>query len=69
MALTAFPNKPDPGFSRGAYQIRVIAGMIEKVRLSLLYLIRGRYETSTQVGLLHKGNTDQIPLCVLLFPW
>ncbi|KAI0041927.1 hypothetical protein FA95DRAFT_1470596, partial [Auriscalpium vulgare] len=32
------------GFSRGAYQARVIAGMIEKV------------------GLLHKGNNNQIPL-------
>ncbi|THV02718.1 WD40 repeat-like protein [Dendrothele bispora CBS 962.96] len=32
------------GFSRGAYQVRVIAGMIERV------------------GLLHKGNNDQIPL-------
>ncbi|THU84854.1 hypothetical protein K435DRAFT_686688, partial [Dendrothele bispora CBS 962.96] len=31
------------GFSRGAYQVRVIAGMIERV------------------GLLHKGNNDQIP--------
>ncbi|KAF4587991.1 hypothetical protein EYR38_009952 [Pleurotus pulmonarius] len=35
------------GFSRGAYQVRVIAGMIEKV------------------GLLHKGNNDQIPLQVI----
>ncbi|KIJ47266.1 hypothetical protein M422DRAFT_164201 [Sphaerobolus stellatus SS14] len=32
------------GFSRGAYQVRVIAGMIRKV------------------GLLHKGNNEQIPL-------
>ncbi|THU84328.1 hypothetical protein K435DRAFT_613753, partial [Dendrothele bispora CBS 962.96] len=35
------------GFSRGAYQVRVLAGMIEKV------------------GLLHKGNKNQIPLSAL----
>ncbi|KAH9485828.1 hypothetical protein JR316_0002743 [Psilocybe cubensis] len=37
------------GFSRGAYQVRVIAGMIEKV------------------GLLHKGNTEQIPFAYDLY--
>ncbi|KAL4258249.1 hypothetical protein AB1N83_012031 [Pleurotus pulmonarius] len=37
------------GFSRGAYQVRVIAGMIEKV------------------GLLHKGNNDQIPFAFELY--
>ncbi|KAK7442750.1 hypothetical protein VKT23_015997 [Stygiomarasmius scandens] len=37
------------GFSRGAYQVRVLAGMIEKV------------------GLLHKGNKDQIPFAYELY--
>ncbi|KAF9065695.1 hypothetical protein BDP27DRAFT_1079351 [Rhodocollybia butyracea] len=37
------------GFLRGAYQVRVIAGMIEKV------------------GLLHKGNNDQIPFAYELY--
>ncbi|THU82442.1 hypothetical protein K435DRAFT_734741 [Dendrothele bispora CBS 962.96] len=37
------------GFSRGAYQVRVLAGMIEKV------------------GLLHKGNKDQIPFAYQLY--
>ncbi|KAI0041923.1 WD40 repeat-like protein [Auriscalpium vulgare] len=37
------------GFSRGAYQARVIAGMIEKV------------------GLLHKGNNNQIPFAYELY--
>ncbi|KAJ8483393.1 hypothetical protein ONZ45_g14619 [Pleurotus djamor] len=37
------------GFSRGAYQVRVIAGMIEKV------------------GLLHKGNENQIPFAYELY--
>ncbi|KAJ8515468.1 hypothetical protein ONZ45_g7133 [Pleurotus djamor] len=37
------------GFSRGAYQVRVIAGMIEKV------------------GLLHKGNNDQIKFAYELY--
>ncbi|KAL0952458.1 hypothetical protein HGRIS_006726 [Hohenbuehelia grisea] len=37
------------GFSRGAYQARVIAGMIEKV------------------GLLHKGNTNQIAFAYELY--
>ncbi|KAJ3889763.1 hypothetical protein GG344DRAFT_51003, partial [Lentinula edodes] len=37
------------GFSRGAYQVRVIAGMIERV------------------GLLHKGNNDQIPFAYELY--
>ncbi|KAJ7206048.1 hypothetical protein GGX14DRAFT_367632 [Mycena pura] len=37
------------GFSRGAYQVRVVAGMIE------------------QVGLLHKGNNEQIPFAYELY--
>ncbi|KAH9485829.1 hypothetical protein JR316_0002744 [Psilocybe cubensis] len=37
------------GFSRGAYQVRVIAGMIEKV------------------GLIHKGNKQQIPFAYDLY--
>ncbi|KAL0948761.1 hypothetical protein HGRIS_008892 [Hohenbuehelia grisea] len=37
------------GFSRGAYQVRIIAGMIDKV------------------GLLHKGNNDQIPFAFELY--
>ncbi|KAF7333696.1 WD40 repeat-like protein [Mycena venus] len=37
------------GFSRGAYQVRVIAGMIELV------------------GLLHKGNNEQIPFAYELY--
>ncbi|KAJ8486861.1 hypothetical protein ONZ45_g14526 [Pleurotus djamor] len=37
------------GFSRGAYQVRMIAGMIEKV------------------GLLHKGNENQIPFASELY--
>ncbi|KAI0052957.1 WD40 repeat-like protein [Auriscalpium vulgare] len=37
------------GFSRGAYQVRVIAGMIEKV------------------GLLHKGNNNQIQFAYELY--
>ncbi|KAH9485777.1 hypothetical protein JR316_0002692 [Psilocybe cubensis] len=37
------------GFSRGAYQVRIIAGMIEKV------------------GLLHKGNKQQIPFAYDLY--
>ncbi|KAJ8457781.1 hypothetical protein ONZ45_g18180 [Pleurotus djamor] len=37
------------GFSRGAYQVRVIAGMIELV------------------GLLHKGNENQIPFAYELY--
>ncbi|KAJ8495785.1 hypothetical protein ONZ45_g12710 [Pleurotus djamor] len=37
------------GFSRGAYQVRVIAGMIHKV------------------GLLHKGNKNQIPFAYELY--
>ncbi|THU97213.1 hypothetical protein K435DRAFT_889731 [Dendrothele bispora CBS 962.96] len=37
------------GFSRGAYQVRVLAGMIEKV------------------GLLHKGNKNQIPFAYELY--
>ncbi|PPQ84948.1 hypothetical protein CVT25_004461 [Psilocybe cyanescens] len=40
------------GFSRGAYQVRVIAGMIEK---------------SIQVGLLHKGNKEQIAFAYDLY--
>ncbi|KAF8517289.1 hypothetical protein BU17DRAFT_76469 [Hysterangium stoloniferum] len=34
------------GFSRGAYQVRVLAGMIHKV------------------GLIYKGNEEQIPFCM-----
>ncbi|KAL0958322.1 hypothetical protein HGRIS_000467 [Hohenbuehelia grisea] len=37
------------GFSRGAYQVRVIAGMIDRV------------------GLLHKGNNNQIPFAFELY--
>ncbi|EGO30045.1 hypothetical protein SERLADRAFT_366014 [Serpula lacrymans var. lacrymans S7.9] len=37
------------GFSRGAYQVRVLAGMIEKV------------------GLIHKGNEEQIPFAYELY--
>ncbi|KAJ8455485.1 hypothetical protein ONZ45_g18935 [Pleurotus djamor] len=44
------------GFSRGAYQVRVIAGMIEKVGDILSSLIL------RQVGLLHKGNEKRIAL-------
>ncbi|KAF8520139.1 hypothetical protein BU17DRAFT_47166, partial [Hysterangium stoloniferum] len=37
------------GFSRGAYQVRVLAGMIHKV------------------GLIHKGNEEQIPFAYELY--
>ncbi|KAF8531964.1 hypothetical protein JB92DRAFT_2578540, partial [Gautieria morchelliformis] len=40
------------GFSRGAYQVRALAGMIHKARF---------------VGLVHKGNEEQIPLSVSLW--
>jgi hypothetical protein len=50
------------GFSRGAYLIRVLAGMIYKVFrpchagfLAISYL-------PVQVGLLNEGNNAQIPL-------
>ncbi|OCH94875.1 hypothetical protein OBBRIDRAFT_51149 [Obba rivulosa] len=37
------------GFSRGAYQVRAISGMVEKI------------------GLIHKGNEDQIPFAYELY--
>src|ERR1700674_775110 len=54
------------GFSRGAYQVRALAGMIDKVgghRLSC-NLLPTLYYVNLQVGLIHKGNEEQIPLCV-----
>jgi len=63
------------GYSRGAYQIRVIAGMIDRVRSSRCGVsLPTSSVTDTiielavlnfQVGLLHKGNNNQIPLYVL----
>ena len=55
------------GFSRGAYQVRVIAGMIERVcpfpdSCCTLILC----PAVIQVGLLYKGNNEQIPLYALL---
>lgn len=53
------------GFSRGAYQVRVLAGMIDKV----LHVVRSAiyhvdFQKFQQVGLIHKGNEQQIPLFV-----
>lgn len=51
------------GFSRGAYQVRALAGMIEKVLVipSMIVLFRALID-SRQVGLIHKGNEEQISL-------
>ena len=54
------------GFSRGAFQVRVLSAMIEKVRLALcLQTVHWLRSRKIQVGLIHKGNEMQIPLCVL----
>lgn len=50
------------GFSRGAYQVRALSAMIETVR-TLCCPGHGSNESCYQVGLIHKGNGDQIPLC------
>lgn len=64
----------EQGFSRGAYQVRVISAMIEKVRYQ--YDTAWKLDTglnclisiNIQVGLIHKGNEDQIPLYALVLP-
>ncbi|KAF9068783.1 WD40-repeat-containing domain protein [Rhodocollybia butyracea] len=46
------------GFSRGAYQVRALAGMIEKA---------SKYYIIVVVGLIHKGNEAQIPFAYELY--
>ena len=54
------------GFSRGAYQVRVLSAMIDKVstvpstQVPVILL-----HVKLQVGLIYKGNETQIPLCAL----
>lgn len=50
------------GFSRGAYQVRALAGMIEKVIRTLAYYYYVFTHVPLKVGLLRKGNEEQIPL-------
>ncbi|KAF7973793.1 hypothetical protein HWV62_14282 [Athelia sp. TMB] len=52
---------------KGAYQVRALAGMIHKARspASIKY-IDATAALSLQVGLIHKGNEEQIPLQVIL---
>ena len=52
------------GFSRGAYQVRVLAAMIDAVSALFQYDICVCTDLGHQVGLIHKGNEAQIPLCV-----
>ena len=49
------------GFSRGAYQARVLAAMITKVLLPVHWSFSEVF-ISVQVGLLRTGNNEQIPL-------
>lgn len=49
-------------FSRGAYQVRALAGMIEKVRIKIPGSHSFQGSPSTKVGLIHRGNEEQIPL-------
>jgi hypothetical protein len=53
------------GFSRGAHQIRVLAGMIKKVSMKPCIMSLIMY---TQVGLMYAGNVEQIPLYVHFSP-
>ena len=51
------------GFSRGAYQVRVIAGMIEKVSTKVTFIAPFKfywYQCHMKVGLLQKGNNEQM---------
>jgi uncharacterized protein (DUF2235 family) len=50
------------GSSRGAYQVRVISAMIETVRRATIKVVST--ELVPKIGLIHKGNTAQIPLYV-----
>lgn len=50
-----------PGFSRGAYQARVLAGMIQTVGSVLGFGIFW-LDHFHKVGLLYAGNEEQIPL-------
>lgn len=50
---------PALGFSRGAYQVRVIAGMIEKVRLAFQF-DRLMAHCCLKVGLLRETNDTNI---------
>lgn len=55
------------GFSRGAYQVRVISAMIRSVcQLMMTTRISLTYNFCIQVGLIQKGNQGQIPLYGLL---
>lgn len=54
------------GFARGAYLVRVLSAMIEKVTSSGndVSLIIAHCRGCSQVGLIRRGNEEQIPLCV-----
>lgn len=55
-------NNYATGFSRGAYQVRAIAGMIETVR-DRKFSWRFRLTISIiKIGLIFSGNREQIPL-------
>ena len=58
--ILKFKNLQD--FSRGAYQVRALAGMIEKVRITIPGSHSFQGSPSTKVGLIHRGNEEQIPL-------
>ena len=62
-----------PGFSRGAYTARALAGMLYKVKFAtryhiyILYLSLTPTRLAMQVGLLVKDNMDQIPFAYKLY--
>ncbi|KAF9064616.1 hypothetical protein BDP27DRAFT_1425619 [Rhodocollybia butyracea] len=55
------------GFSRGAYQVRVIAGMIEKADSVIEYDPPQLAYHINRLDFLHKGNNDQIPFAYELY--
>jgi len=52
------------GFSRGAFQVRVLSAMIDKVLniITSAFFWLSNVSVIIQVGLIHKGNEMQIPL-------
>lgn len=61
---------PCPGFSRGAYTARALAGMLHKVRTFAL-ILAGLCATvafrSPQIGLLPRDNLEQTPFAYKLY--
>ncbi|KAG8723240.1 hypothetical protein FRC09_004125 [Ceratobasidium sp. 395] len=55
------------GFSRGAYQVRTLAGMIETVRLAITINPLISLNQEHQVGLIRPGNQEQIPFAWALY--